>query len=364
MKLTKLVTAVTVASLILVAGCYDNSTEYPDVEYYDGLVSSGWEAFEAGDYKMAMEHFQAAVDADCTKPDAYLGAGWTSVLLDDYWLTGADYDYMAVQLDEGTWPVSVQTATLTQDIPWTEFQCVFPQLTADDYTVINAWGTTDSLWIDTTLVFPLDDEKTEFMDNYEIGIWLRDQYGAGTPFQYKFSIPEPDVAAIFTVFNGYSQINIAVDSIVNFSDHSEVYVTAPYTLVRAGDYTYRTWIMYENLMTFTYATYENAAGATAISNDAIAAYGLLQHIRGVNGEPLSGCAALAGLADQGDYAFEHYSGVDRIKLKGMAAALAYQGTHFRYALYLCQSEGMGLGITADDPDFLVQLMFTIEAMLQ
>ena len=99
-----------------------------------------WAFFVAGDYDSAMEQFQQAVDMDVSRPEGYLGAGWCSVVLPDYWVIGDQYDYMAVQHDGGNWPVAMVTSTVVQDLSWSTFECTYPALTADDYTVINAWG--------------------------------------------------------------------------------------------------------------------------------------------------------------------------------------------------------------------------------
>ncbi len=65
-----------------------------------------------------MNSFQQAIEMDSTRPEGYLGAGWCSILLPDYWVIGDQYDYMAVQQDGGDWPVAFYTESQTQDIPW------------------------------------------------------------------------------------------------------------------------------------------------------------------------------------------------------------------------------------------------------
>ncbi len=365
-KATNMILAVIAASLILVAGCYDNTTEYPPVDGYDGFIEEGWACFEAAEYEMAMENFQAAIDMDVSRPEGYLGAGWCSIMIPDYWVTGDQYDYMAVQQDGGTWPVSTMSGSQTQDLMWTTFQCIDPVLTANDMLVIGSWGTTDTLIIidgtDTTVVFEPDSIKPA-MDNYEIGEWLYDQYGA-IDFKYTFEIDDPNVNTLFTVFNGYSLIDATVDSLVNGTDVTTVYITMPYDRTPVGSEDYRTWCMYDNVMSYEYATYEATGGSTSIANDGVAAYGILQHARGVNGSLYDGVASLLGLADEAEYSFSHYGGLTSLKLKGMAAAMAYANTQFKFALAVCRGEGYGLGISTEDPDFEIQLMQVIETMLQ
>ncbi|MCD6587806.1 MAG: hypothetical protein J7K88_04580, partial [Candidatus Fermentibacteraceae bacterium] len=272
------------------------------------------------------------------------------------------YDYMAYQLDGGTWPVEFNTATVEQDLSWSEFVCIDPVLTADDSLVINSWGTTDTLIVGGTTVFEPDSLKPA-MDNLEIGQWLYNQYGA-VRFQYTFEIADPDVKALFTVANGFSLLDASVDSIVNGTSASTVYLSVPYVRVKVGSDYYRTWCMYQNAMTFEYATYSSPAEQLAFGTDAMAAYGILQNARGINGDEYMGVAALLGLAEEGEYSFSHYAGLTSAKLQGMAAAMAYANLHFRPALGICQQAGYGLDIEVSDPNFLVELMQVIETMLQ
>ncbi len=354
--------AVIAASLILVAGCYDGGVTQPDVIGYDGYITAGWACFEAGDYVAAMDNFQNALDMDVSRPDAYLGAGWCSILLPDYWVIGDQYDYMAVQHDDKTWPINLLTETLVQDEDWTVFDCTVPALTANDRMVIEAFG--DSLLVvegDTLVPHVTASDTVLAVDNIIIGDWLYDEY-SNIRFQYTFEIANPNVAAIFVATNGFSLVDSAVDSIVNGTSVSTVYLSVPYNRVAAGDDNIRTWCMNTNSMLFEYATYQSV-GTSAFATDAVAAYGLLQDTRGENGDVLSGVATLVGLAEEGEYSFGHYAGITSLKLKGMAAAMAYRNLYFRPALGICRSEGFGLDIQMSDPDFLVELMQAIEMML-
>ncbi|MCD4706510.1 MAG: hypothetical protein K8S62_02090 [Candidatus Sabulitectum sp.] len=363
-KINRTIIAAVAASLILVAGCYDaDEVTLPPVDGYDGLVAKGWSAFEDANYKDAMEYFQQAIDMNVARPDAYVGAGWTAIVVPDYWVIGDQYDYMAVQLDGGTWPVETYSAVVPQNLNWSEFECIYPVLTANDLTVINAFGTTDTLIIDDSLVVFEPDSLKPAMDNQEIGQWLYDQYGA-IRFQYTFEIGNPDINAIFEVENGFSHIYSGVDSIVNGASASTVYISVPYDDTKVGAERYKTWCMYENEMIFEYATYQSAVGQTAFATDAVAAFGILQNARGENGDVHFGVAALLGLADEGEYSFSHHAGTTTLKLRGMAAAMAFSNTYFRPALDICQDAGYALDIEVTDPNFLPELMQVIELMLQ
>lgn len=364
-KINTMIIAVVAASLILVAGCYDNVTEYPEVEGYMGFVDAGWVAFEAGDYELAMENFQWAIEMDVSRPEAYLGAGWCSILLPDYWVIGDQYDYMAVQHDGGTWPVVFNTATVSQTLDWSEFECIDPVLTANDIQVINAFGDTILIVEGDTLFWGGEtgpDSLKGTLDNMEIGDWFHGQYGA-VNFQYTFEIDHPNVKALFKVANGFSLTDCIVDSIVNGTSVSTVYLDVPYIKVDVGGEDYITWCMYENAMTFDYATYDNAGGQTAFATDAVAAYGILQNAKGENGDLYFGVATLLGLAEEGEYTFSHYAGITSQKLKGMAAAMAYSNLHFKPALGICQQAGFALDVEVSDPNFLIELMQAIELML-
>lgn len=362
-RINTAIIATVAASLILVAGCYEGGNPQDNPIGYNGFIENGWIAFEAGNYEAAMTSFQAAVEMDASRPQGYLGAGWCSILLPDYWVIGDQYNYMAVQTDDGTWPVATASGSQQQTLNWDMegFQCIDPQLTDDDMLVIGSWGTTDTLIVGSTVVFAPDTLKPA-MDNLEIGAWLYSQYGA-IDFKYTFEIDDPNVNTIFRVANGFSLIDAEVDSIVNGVDKSTVYITMPHVRVSAGSDDYRTWCMYENVMSYEYATYQAAGGLTDIANDGVAAYAILQHARGANGDLYGGVASLIGLADEAEYSFSHYPGLTSVKLKGMAAAMAFAKTEFKFALAVCRSEGYALDISVDDPDFTIELMQAIEMML-
>ena len=364
-KATNLIVSVIAASLILVTGCYDNAMDGESVPGYDGTVANGWTAFDAGDYEGAIECFLAAIDMDVSQPDAYLGAGWCSILLPEYWVLGDQYDYMAVQLDNGTWPIQTVSTSVVQDLNWTEFQCIDPVLTANDMLVIGSFGDTilvvegDTLFWGGTMG---PDSTKGMLDNYEIGEWLYDQYGA-VNFKYTHEIADPNVQVLYSIANGYSLVDCMVDSIVNNASSSTVYIEVVYDRTPVGDDDYRTWCMYENTMSYTYTTYDAAAGSTDMANNGVAAYAVLQHARGSNGDVQAGVASLLGLADEAEYSFSHWTSLTSLKLKGMAAAVAYLNTEFRFAFAICRSEGFAMGIELTDDNFVLELGQQIEMMI-
>ncbi len=182
-------------------------------------------------------------------------------------------------------------------------------------------------------------------------------------FKYKHEIADPKVQVLYSIANEYSLLECEVDSIVNNASSSTVYIEVPYIRQESGDDLFRTWCMYENTMSYTYTTYDAAAGSTDMANNGVAAYAVLQHARGSNGDVQAGVASLLGLADEAEYSFSHWTSLTSLKLKGMAAAVAYLNTEFRFAFAICRSEGFAMGIELTDDNFVLELGQQIEMMI-
>lgn len=371
----RLTIAVLAASLVFVTGCYENDVAYPAVPGYDGLVAAGWEDFGNSDYVSAMENFQNAIEIDTSRPEAFLGAAWSAAVLPDYWGICYNYAYMASNLDDGDWAIQTKQGTLIQDTLWTNFECIFPELTANDLIVIASIG--DSLLViggDTLCPFypsnPEANDSVFAVNNYIVGEWFDDQYYDHGPdsvaihFQYRFEIQDPNVSSIFSVFNEFSATDISVDSIVNGTTSSDIYLDVRRRNVSVPRYAdFYTWIMFDNVINYEYVTYTSPGGATGIPIDAQAAYGILQDARAEAGDGIEGAGLLLGIASEGDYSFEHYSSITSTNLKGMAASIAYRNNAYRFALGICRSSGFGLDLDTLDPGFLILLAQTIEEML-
>lgn len=356
-------------ALVLVSGCGDKlPTDIPDVIGYDGLVAQGWEAYDQASFDSAMVMFQQAIDVDVTRPEAYLGAGWASIHLSDYWNIGGDFFYMASQNDGGGWPVATGSATVTQDVGWTVFECIDPVLSESTMSVIEAYG---EVWLD----WPTDGDTTT-IDNEIIGAFL---YGAAPftsshndpqspkygniPFKYRYVSDIPDFFGMTSAVNDWSQNeNINVDSLVVENGVTVVYLNVPYRTYTVEPIDYRTWIMTENDIKFDYATYAMPEGATDITRNALAGYAALQMAKGLSGDMIAGVAAAFGVYNGGDYSFVHTS-MNRNNVMGMAAAMTFLQQQFRFTLFTVQTAGFGLGINVADPDFLVELSQTIQEML-
>ena len=356
-------------ALVLMAGCGDKlPTDIPDVIGYNGIVAQGWQAYDQGDYNTAMQKFQEALDIDVTRPDAFLGAGWTSVHLTDYWNVGGEYFYMAAQQDAGgKWPVTSGTAVAEQDPGWTVFECVDPVLSPSTMSVLEAYG---EVWTD----WPKDGDVT-VIENQIIGRFLRGtgpfadahndpqspKYGT-IPFLYKFTYGVPNFFGIISAENVTTPVASGME-VVDLLEEGGVmyaYLHVPHTNSADGEYDY--WIMTEHNIEFDYATFHMPSGATDFTRHALAGYAALQQARGLSGNAVAGVAAAFGLYLQGEYSFSH-SSMNRTNILGMSAAMAFLQQQFRFTLFTVQTAGFGMGLNPDSPNFVIQLAQTIQAML-
>jgi hypothetical protein len=343
------------AGLLVLAGCGTFEPDLPDVITAQGYVDSGWVAYSAGNYALALENFQAAIDADVTFPGGYLGAGWASVNLSDYWNVADSYFYMAQQLDAGHAPLVTFSESQLQDTMWTVFECVDPDLPGAVLDPILAM-TADSglIWVGDSIYVIANAD--------------------GSPnIPFRFHTLQPNAISALWLANGFSQADSPVDSIVpDGSGDYWVYVTARYRRVHIGDEYFRTWISADNLMTYDYVTF-TTGGLTQDSYDALAGSVFLQHVRGTNGDPLLANAVIWALDREVD-AYDFGAGahtatqdnaidVSMVQLKGMAAACAFMEEAYRFAWFDCTSEGYALDIQPRFPDFEFRLMQAIESMI-
>ncbi|MBC8213836.1 MAG: tetratricopeptide repeat protein [Candidatus Marinimicrobia bacterium] len=69
-----------ILSAIIQFGCNpysDDNYLYNPPDTYVNLMVEGWGAYVTGDFDIAIEAFQSAADRDATKPEPYLGLGWS-----------------------------------------------------------------------------------------------------------------------------------------------------------------------------------------------------------------------------------------------------------------------------------------------
>lgn len=370
MKLAStLVLAVLTCSLVLL-GCGKDYPTLPEVEYPEGFVELGWDAYEVNDFVTAMSYFQQAIDADADWPDGYLGAGWTAIFLDDYWNVAAEYFYMGTQLDGGNCPLTELAEAQTQDTMWTVFECVDPVLPDSVMTVIEALGET---WIDWPSV-----GDTTLIDPLVLGQYL---YGAGSPgtvgpqygdiaFTYRFQPTVDDCIAMFHLENGFTNILEQVDSVVVEGGETWIYINVPHTdVVITGDH-FHTWIAADNNLSYDYVTYTPSGNAGQITWDALTGWAFLEEVRGENGNGLLANAAIWGLYSSiGTYNFgegEYWAGIEaftEVELKGTSAETAFTAQSFRFSWFSCTSVGYGLTLNPEYPGFVFELLQLIETML-
>jgi hypothetical protein len=341
------------ASLLFLGGCGDQLPSDIDDPYgVEGYIEMGWDEYAAGNYDDALANFQAAIEADVTHPGGYLGAGWASINLADYWVIADNYFFMALQQSAGYAPLVMHTESQTQDTMWTVFECVDPDLPPD---VLNP------------ILEQLADSGAVWVGNEIYAIVNAD---SDPNIPYRFHAEAGGCASMFTAFNNFSLYDAVVDSIVPDGEGDYwVYILSDYTNVEQGADNVRTWINAGNVMTYDYFTFTPGA-LTQDSYDALAGWGVFQQARGENGDPLLGCAAGWAL----DRAVETYDfgtgtghddvvSLSMVNLKGNAAAEAFSAEAFRFSWFTCTSEGYGLGLLPTRDDFIYSLMQVIETML-
>ncbi|MBD3278147.1 MAG: hypothetical protein GF388_07600 [Candidatus Aegiribacteria sp.] len=333
------------SSLVLLVGCVEDPT-LPDVEGYQGFVDQGWGYYQDGNFQQAYNSFLDAIDADPQKAEAYVGAGWATLYLPDYWIIADDYFYMAIQNQAGYFPLSDFNESQVQDTMWTEFQCMHPDLPPSVLNPILE-NTADSgiVWVADSINAIVGDD----------------------PIPYRFQPLNTGAIAIFSATNTYTTVETDVDSISG----GWIYLTVPLSVLEVGGDDYYTWINVDNQMNYEYRVYDNSGSPGGQTfYDALAGTCMLQDIRGENGNPLLGCAAAWALDKiNPNYSFgsgmsyEGYESLSNMQLKGTAAALAFAQQYFRFAWFTCLSEGQGASLDPSDPSFVTDLMGIIDTMI-
>jgi hypothetical protein len=350
--LRTLILPVAASLLLMSGGCGSFEPDLPDPVGAQGFVDLGWQKYSEGDMDSALIYFQDAINADVTLPGAYLGAGWTTISRSDYWVIADNYFYMAVQQSAGYAPLVSRSEALVQDTLWTVFECMDPDLPDTVLLpILSMLADSGPVWVGTQIYAIVN------ADGYP-----------HIPYRFHAMVDNP--VAMFHAVNNFSQQNCPVDSIVPDDEGGYwIYLRGTYKNVELGEDNIRTWICAGNVMTYDYFTFDPGA-LTQETYDAFAGWALLQHARGVNGDPLLGCAAIWALdrsVDTYDFgagtSHDDVASMNMVQLKGIAAALAYASEDFRFALFCCNSEGYGLDLNVRADDFLFKLMQVIESMI-
>lgn len=367
----------------MMTGCGDQlPEEVPDPIYLEGFLNNGWMAFEANNYEEALDYFQQAIDAEVQNAEVYLGAGWSCLYLSDYWAKANDYFYMALQLDGGQPPlVEHLTEIQVQDTSFTTFELIDDRITPAQLDTVS-WlytqvGDTLANWPfpgDSTVVIAQTPGRymygtSEFEDDSlgEVGPQL-----GNVTLDYRFSVQQPNLITLLGVANVPLSKIYSPDSISGSSVYIAVdmeYIADPET---AAFDAYE-WIMPGMQCNYDYVTLDVGSGATQISKDAMAGWGLLQQLRGEDGNALLGVAngqAMEQLFDS--YTFDEGSqyGTDGVQMDinldqmvGNAALVAYGQEKFMYAWFLCKKVGAGTGLDPESADFELDLIQVIEGLI-
>lgn len=343
----QIVTIAILGSLVLLGGCGDQlPTDIPEVLGYQGFVDLGWDSYNDNSFQLALDYFLDAISIDPAGVEAFVGAGMSSLYLPDYWRIADDYFFMAIQNQVGYFPLSGYAESQVQDTMWTTFECLHPDLPASVLDpILEQTADSGIVWVGEQIEAIVGD--------------------ASIPF--RFTPLNSGAVAMFQVINSYTTIGSPVDSIAG----GYVYVLVPQAVMDIGGDDYYTWISADEQVNFEYRIFDSSGSLSSqLFYDALAGSCMLQDIRGEYGDPLLGCAAAWALdALNSDYQFGYgldyagYETISNLQLKGTAAALAFAQQYFRFAWFLCLSEGLATELDPDDPDFVTGLMVVIEVML-
>ena len=342
----QIVTIALLGSLVLLGGCESDVTGIPDIIGYQGYLQLGWDSYSDGDFETALDYFYDAIGIDPSKAEAYIGAGWASLYLPDYWRIADEFFFMAIQNKVGYFPLSGYSESQVQDTMWTTFDCLHPDLPNG---VLN----------------PIL-EQTADSGMVWVGEQIEDIVGE-VSMPFRFMPLNSGVMAMFKAVNSYTTLDCEVDSIAG----GWVYLTVPLATMDIGGDDYYTWISVDEQVNYDYRVfYQTGSAGGQLFWDALAGSCMLQSIRGENGDPLLGCVTAWTLDKQeSDYEFgygqmyEGYESVSNLQLKGTAASIAFSNQYFKFAWFTCISEGLGLEYLPGDPDFVTGLMSVIEFML-
>ena len=67
--------------ILIIAGCSGGITDVTTTGDYDSYIKSGWDEYNNNNYDLAKQDFENAKSKDDSKPEAYIGCGWTLLRL-------------------------------------------------------------------------------------------------------------------------------------------------------------------------------------------------------------------------------------------------------------------------------------------
>jgi hypothetical protein len=340
-----------VLAVALPFSCMKNPSGLPDPMGYDGFIAAGWQSLAQGRPSDALGWFQQAMALDVSRADGYLGAGVSSIYLEDCWPSADSYFQAAIQQDFGRSAVLEHLSqNRTQDTLWTVFQCVDSDLPQDSLQLwLALTADSGSVWVGGKI--------HDYLVSRELD----------TDLLYRFIPGNEEPAACLELFNMQSGESYLADSVRG----GFVYFTAPVSVVSQGlGVQYYTWVMADQAVVYDYATFTAETGAGQITRDALAAWTMLQEVRGADGNLLLSAACARGLlwADP-DYRFGAGDSIrgavfqtDIDDVVSTCASHAFTEGLFIYSWFLCREAGYGLGLDPFSPGFLLELLQVIQSM--
>ena len=337
--------------LSLYTGCMKSPSELPEPSGYDGFVELGWQAIEQGRYLEALNFFQQAIDVDINRAEGFLGAGVSSLFLEDYWELGDNFFQVAIHNDHGgSVVVKYLEEVQFQDTLWTVFQCVDPDLPQDS---LNYWL---SLTADSGEVWV----GQKIFDHLTVN-------GFSTDLLFRFSPEHDNAVACLDIYRAQSGAFNSCDSTAS----GFVYVTIPVRTIRLGPgYYYHSWIKADRSVIYNYAVFDSGGSIGQITQDALAGRLMLQEVRGTEGDLLQATACAYGLLQVApNYQFgaddpvrEGVFDIDAVDVAASGASCAFFNQKYIYSWFMCKQVGYGLDLDPQSDNFLLEILELIMQM--
>lgn len=348
---TVLFLAIPLFVLTLSIGCMKNPSELPEPSGYDGFVELGWQAIEQGRYLEAYNFFQQAIDVDVNGAEGFLGAGISSLFLEDYWEFGDNFFQVAIHNDHGGSVVVKHLEEVQfQDTLWTVFQCVDPDLPGDS---LNYWlsFTADSgdIWV-----------GQKIFDYLTLN-------GFSTDLLFRFAPEHDNTVACLDIYRAQSGAFNSCDSTAS----GFVYVTIPVRTIRVGPgYYHHSWIEADRNIIYNYAVFDLNGSTGQVTLDALAGRLMLQEVRGTEGDLLQATACAYGLLQVApNYQFgtddpvrEGVFDIDAVDVAASGASCAFFNQKYIYSWFMCKQVGYGLDIDPQSDNFLLEILELIMQM--
>ncbi len=336
---------------LMCVGCMKNPSELAEPSGYDGFVQLGWQAIEQGRYLEALNFFQQAIDVNVNGAEGFLGAGVSSVFLEDYWELGDNFFQVAIHNDHGGSVVVKHLEEVQfQDTLWTVFQCVDPDLPRDSL----------NLWLSFTA------DSGEVWVNGKIFDYLSVN-GFSTDLLFRFSPEYDNAVACLDIYRAQSGAFNSCDSTAS----GFIYVTIPVRASYMGGMIWHySWIVVGQNIIYDYAVFDSNGSTGQITQDALAGRLMLQEIRGTEGDVLQAVACAYGLLQVApNYQFgaddpvrEGVFDIDAVDVAASGASCAFFNQKYIYSWFMCKQVGYGLDLDPQSDNFLLEILELIMQM--